>query len=256
MYHPFSVAEAIIASWKVLKNNFAILAIYSVISLIIYGITDFLMGFIFLSDTIASRLVVVFLQMLVQSYLALSFYKLILTLMDKQYYEFEFKDIWPSFKMAFRFIVIGLSYTLLIALFLFVNLLLRNNIIALNIAEFLEVLTIFYLLLRSIFCVCFVVDEDSHAYEALLQSFLITKDNFFKTLTIVLIILAIMIVTLLPIVTLIGLYQPDDESYLFKLAFYLWFVIAFPTVQVIVMVTYRKLVYSHRDIDDTYAETD
>ena len=101
-----------------------------------------------------------------------------------------------------------------------------------------------------------MVDEDSHAYEALLQSFLITKDHFFKTLGIVLIILGFMVGTLLIILTFIGLSQPEEDSYVFRLAFYLWFVIAFPTVQVLVMVTYRKLVYAHQDIDDGFAETD
>jgi hypothetical protein len=65
-----------------------------------------------------------------------------------------------------------------------------------------------------------------------------------------------MIATLLIILTFIGLFQPEEDSYLLKLAFYFWFVIAFPTVQVLVMVTYRKLVYAHQDIDDGYAETD
>ena len=256
MYHPFSVSETIKTSWNVLKGNFAILAIYSVISLVVIGFTEFINSFVFIEDTFGYNLIVYFIQLLVQSYLALSFYKLILTLMDKQYYEFEFREIWPSFRMAFRFIIIGLSYSLLIGTFLFINLLLQDWPILVKIAKFLEVVAIGYLLIRSIFCVCFVVDEDSHAYEALLQSFLITKDHFFKTLSIVLIILAFMIATLLIILTFIGLYQPEEDSFLFKLAFYFWFVIAFPTVQVLVMVTYRKLVYANQDIDDGIAETD
>jgi len=256
MYHPFSVAETIKTSWGVLKGNFAILAIYSVISLVVIGFTEFVNSFMLLDDSIGYQLLVLFIQMLVQSYLALSFYKLILTLMDKAYYEFEFREIWPSFAMAFRFIIIGLSYSILIATFWFINLLLEKQPIIQNIARVLEGIAIGYLLIRSIFCVCFVVDEDSHAYEALLQSFLITKDNFFKTLSVVLIILGFMVATLLIILTFIGLFEPDEDSYILRLAFYLWFVIAFPTVQVLVMVTYRKLVYAHQDIDDGIAETD
>lgn len=255
MYHPFSISETIKTSWNVLRSNFAILAIYSVVSLVVIGFTEFINSFVLLDDSIGYQLVVLFIQMLVQSYLALSFYKLILTLMDKEYYEFEFREIWPSFRMAFRFIIIGLSYSLLIGTFWFVNLVLQEWPVIQGIAKVLGILGICYLLIRSIFCVCFVVDEDSHAYEALLQSFLITKDNFFKTLSIVLIILGFMVATLLIILTFIGLFQPDEESFLFRLAFYFWFVIAFPTVQVLVMVTYRKLVYAHQDIDDDYSET-
>jgi hypothetical protein len=255
MYHPFSVAETIGASWNVLRKNFVTLAIYSFISLIIYGITDFFTSFIFLGDTIAAQLVLVFIQMLIQSYLALSFYKLILTLMDKEFYEFEFKEIWPSLQMAMRFVTIGLCYTILIGTFLFINIVLKNYEAIVSVVQFFELLIILYLLIRSIFCVCFIVDDDSQAFEALLQSFAITKDNFFKTFGIVVIIIAFMIITLLPIVALVGLYHPEEGSYLFKLAFYLWFVIAFPSVQVIIMVTYRKLVYSHQDVDDDIAET-
>ena len=138
MYHPFSVAETIKTSWNVLRGNFAILAIYSVISLVVIGFTEFVNSFVLLDDSIGYQLLVLFIQMLVQSYLALSFYKLILTLMDKQYYEFEFREIWPSFPMAFRFIIIGLSYSLLIGTFWFVNLLLQNWPVIQNIAKFLE----------------------------------------------------------------------------------------------------------------------
>ncbi len=257
MHHPFSISETIKVSWSVLKKNFATLAVYSIISLFIYKIIDFITQFIFISDSIISDLLFVFVQMLVQSYLALSFYKLILRLMDKEYYEFEFKDIWPSFKMAFRFIIIGLCYTVIIGTFLFINIKLKPYPLTLDVVKFFEVLLIIFLLIRSIFCVCFIVDDDSQSFEALMQSFEITKDNFFKTLSVVLIILAFMIVTLIPIVTIVGLLQPEaeDDSYIFKIAFYAWIMIAFPPVQVLIMVTYRKLVYSHQDVDDDIAET-
>jgi len=176
--------------------------------------------------------------------------------MDKQYYEFEFKDIWPSFKMVFRFIMIGLAYTLLAALFLFINLLLKGYPLTLKVVELLEKLAIGYLLIRSVFCVCFIVDEDSHSYEALLQSFIITKDNFLKILLLILIVVGVIAFMLVFILAAIALYESDDESFMFRLGFYIWFVLAFPGVQVIIMVAYRKLVYAHQDVDDGFAETD
>jgi hypothetical protein len=257
MHHPFSVLDTIKVSWNVLKKNFTTLAVYSIISLFIYGVVDFITKFIFISESIINDLIFVFIQMLVQSYLALSFYKLILTLMDKEYYEFEFKEIWPSFGMAFRFIIIGLCYTVLIGTFLFINIQLQPYPLTLDVIKFFEALIIIYLLIRSIFCVCFIVDDDSQSFEALNQSFEITKDNFFNTLGIVIIILGVLIITLIPIVTIVGFFrnEAEDGGVIFKLAFYLWFVIAFPTVQVLIMVTYRKLVYSHQDVDDDIAET-
>lgn len=261
MYHPFSIAETIKTAWNILKKNFVPLVVYAAISLFINEMVDFFNAFIFVGDDRLSQFIVIIIQMLIQSYLALSFYKLILILMDKAYYEFEFKEIVPSFKMTFNFIIIAFAYALLIALLLFINLFIERNI-----AEYDTILTIFrivesclilYLLLRSIFCVCFIVDDDSNPLESLKQSFEATKDNFFKTLGMFFIIIGILLAVLIPIIVLILLsgVNEDTGEYVFRLAFYCWFILTFPFVQVLIMVTYRKLVYSHLDVDDDIAET-
>lgn len=257
MYHPFSIAETIKAAWNVLKRNFATFIVYSILSLFIYGAVDFLTTFVFFGDTLLSRIIIVFSQMLIQSYLALSFYKLILTLMDREYYEFEFKEIWPPLHMAFRFIMIGLYYTVLVVICFTINFFLQQYPSLVNTLEVIELLLFVYLLIRSIFCVCFIADDDSGTIESLKQSFSITRDNFFNTLGMFLIILGFMIITLIPIVAIISFLQPNanEDSYIFKLAFYIWFVISFPSVQVLIMVTYRKLVYSHQDVEDDINET-
>ena len=105
MYHPFSIGETVKSAWNVLKKNFVPLVVYSAISLFIKELVDFLNAFIFVGDDKPTVLITFFIQMIIQAYLALSFYKLILTLMDKQYYEFEFKEIIPSLKMSFNFVI-------------------------------------------------------------------------------------------------------------------------------------------------------
>ena len=257
MYHPFSVGETIKTSWSVLRKNFITLVIYSVISLFVYGFLNILTILLFISDSYLSQTILIFIQLIIQSYLALSFYRLILTLMDKEYYEFEFKEILPSVKMAFNFIAIAIAYGVLIAIIIFINLLVRSYPGILAVLQVIETLLLLYLLIRSIFCVCFIVDEDSGPFESLKQSFNITNNNFFNTVSVVLIILAIMILTLIPIISILSLFNPDqnNHTFLFKLSFYLWFVIAFPTVQVLIMVTYRKLIYSHKDVEDDITET-
>jgi len=261
MYHAFSIAETVRTAWKVLKKNFIPLVVYSAISLFINEIVDFFNAFIFVGDDRLSKFIIIFIQMIIQSYLALSFYKLILTLMDKEYYDFEFKDIVPSFKMTFNFIIIAFGYAVLIALLLFINVLIEHRIeeydTILGIFRVLELIFILYLLLRSIFCVCFIVDDDSSPIESLKQSFEATKDNFFKTLIMFLIVLGFMVAVLIPIfliVQLLGL-DEDNGAYVIKLMYYVWFILTFPAVQVLIMVTYRKLVYSHLDVDDDIAET-
>jgi len=212
-------------------------------------------------DDKTSLIITTLIQMLIQSYLALSFYKLILRLMDREFYEFDFREIIPSFKMTFYFIVIAFAYAVLIAVLLFINVLIEHYIASydtiLNIFRFLESILILYLLMRSIFCICFIADDDSSPLESLIQSFGITKDNFFKTLAVLFIIIGIMLAALVPIILLIILsgINEDTGEYVFKLAFYCWFILVFPFVQVIIMATYRKLVYSHQDVDDDIAET-
>jgi len=257
MYHPFSIVETLKASWGVLRKNFVTLIIFAVISLFVYGFLNFLTIILFINDSLFSRMILFFLQMLIQSYLTLSFYKLILTLMDREYYEFEFQDIMPSVKMAFNFIAIVIGYTFLVVILWFINQLIAPYEIVLVIVQLLEMILILFLLIRSIFCVCFIVDDDSNPMESLRQSFEITKGNFFNTLLIGIIIIAIMIATLLPIISILSLFRAnkDNIDFLFKISFYIWFVIAFPIVQVIIMVTYRKLIYSHLDVDDDITET-
>ena len=261
MYHAFSIAETIRTAWNVLKKNFVPLVVYSAISLFINGLVYFFNAFIFVGDDKISQFSTIIIQMIIQAYLALSFYKLILTLMDKEYYEFEFRDIVPSFKMAFNFIVIAFAYAVLISVLLFVNVLIERyiayNDVILAIFRIAECCLVLYLLLRSIFCVCFIVDDDSSPIESLKQSFNATKDNFFKTLVMFLIVLGFMISVLIPIfliVQLLGL-DEDNGAYVIKLMYYFWFILTFPAVQVLIMVTYRKLVYSHLDVDDDISET-
>lgn len=252
MYHPFSIVETLKVSWDILRKNFVTLIIFAVISLFVYGFLNFLTIILFISDSLFSRTILFFLQMLIQSYLTLSFYKLILTLMDREYYEFEFQDIMPSLKMAFNFIAIVIAYTFLIVILWFINQLVASYEVVVVICQLLEMILVLFLLIRSIFCVCFIVDDDSSPFESLKQSFEITKGNFFNTLLIGIIIIAIMIATLLPIISILSLFNrnKDNIDFLFKISFYIWFVIAFPIVQVIIMVTYRKLIYSHLDVDD------
>jgi hypothetical protein len=257
MVHPFSIVETLKTSWTVLKKNFVTLFIYCIITLVVYGFLKFLPIVLLISDSQGSRVILFFIQLIIQSYLTLSFYKLILTLMDKEYYEFEFKQIWPSFKMAFSFNLIVLAYIFLLTILFIIDQLLKSYPAILLIFQVVEMILVLFLLIRSIFCVCFIADEDSNPYESLKQSFYITRGNFFNTLFIGIIIIAIMIATLIPIISLVSVFgaNKDNIEFLFEVSFCLWFVIAFPMVQVIIMVTYRKLIFSHLDVDDEITET-
>jgi hypothetical protein len=255
MYHPFSIADTIRTAWDVIKKNYVSLIVYSVISLIFYEIISFFTGFIVVYDNQYSQLVFVFFMMLVQSYLVLSFYKLILTLMDREYYEFEFKDILPSLRMALSFVTIGVLYTVLVGSIIFLNLQLDAYPALRVVVDKIEILGVGYLLIRSIFCLCFIVDEDSGPIEALKQSFYITWNNFFKTLGLILITVSFIALLLFIIINIAMLLDNEGNGYIAKIAGICWFAISFPVVQVMIMVSYRKLVYSHKDVDDDVSES-
>jgi hypothetical protein len=255
MYHPFSIAETIKTAWDVIKKNYISLIVYSVISLIFYEVISFFTGFIVVYDNQYSQVAFVFFMMLVQSYLVLSFYKLILTLMDREYYEFEFRDILPSLKMALSFVTIGVLYTFLIGTIIFLNLQVNSYPMLSTVLDKLEILAVGYLLIRSVFCLCFIVDEDSGPVESLKQSFYITWNNFFKVVGLILIVvgfIALLLIIINLIITL--LFDVDSSSYVAKIAAIFWFALSFPLVQVMIMVSYRKLVYSHKDIEDDVSE--
>ena len=91
------------------------------------------------------------------------------------------------------------------------------------------------------FFICFIVDDNSGPFESLGQSFFITKNNILKILA----LLAIIIV-LIAIPVLIAL--------VFSL-FGIALIITYPFVNIILIVAYRKLVYSHKDIEDDLSET-
>ncbi|QJD97355.1 hypothetical protein HH214_16515 [Mucilaginibacter robiniae] len=257
MYHPFSIGETIRTAWDVIKKNYISLIVYSIISLICYEVISFISNFIMVYDNMYSKIAFILFMMLIQSYLALSFYKLILTLIDREYYEFEFRDIVPSFRMALSCVTIGIAYTFFIGSIIFINFLLRDRPEITNILDKVEIIGVGYLLIRSIFCLCFIVDDDSAPFESLRQSFAITRNNFFKIIALILIVLAFVALLLLIINLIITLFfDMDSESsgYAIKVAGILWFAISFPTVQVMIMATYRKLVYSYKDEDDNVSE--
>jgi hypothetical protein len=104
-----------------------------------------------------------------------------------------------------------------------------------NIVEILEVMLILYAALRYMFCACFIVDDNSGPIESLRQSRLLTKSHMIHLLA----LLGMMVVVIALGFVVIG------KAVL----------VLYPFVNVVVIVTYRKLVYSNLDVDDDVAET-
>src|SRR5471030_484672 len=104
MFHPFSIVETLKVSWGVLKKNVATIAVYTILSFSIIIGTGFVVKFILIDLILGS--VGVIISIFLVSFLFLGFIKLIFRLIDKEYYDFEFKDIVPTIKMLFSYIIL------------------------------------------------------------------------------------------------------------------------------------------------------
>jgi hypothetical protein len=232
MYHPFSVTETISIAWHILKKNFATVAVYTLLAFAVGIAFGFLVNWVLIDLVLASIGVVILLVGI--SFIFLGFIKLVFQLIDKEYYEFGFGDIIPKIKM------LG-SYLLLLVIVSTLAVFMSNAIKRLDEGLLQSVLGIFVGLFFEFFflfyfpiCTCFIVDDESGPFESVAQSYQLIKGNFLKYFLLFLLIEAMVFVGSITIVGML-------------------FVI--PFVNILLVVAYRKLVYSHQDVDDDITET-
>lgn len=232
MYHPFSIAETLSIAWHILKKNIATISVYALAALVLFVVLGFIVNYI-LDDAIVDFVILV-ITMIIISFVFLGFIKLIFQLIDREYYDFDLKDIMPKIKMLYSYIIL-LVIVSTIAVFV------RNGIKHLDESLFQSLLGIFSGLLIEVFflfyfpiCACFIVDEDSGPFESVIQSYKLIKGNFLKYSVLFLVIEAMVF---LGSITVIGI------------------IFVIPFVNIILVVAYRKLVYSYKDVDDDITET-
>src|ERR1700759_4457178 len=124
MYHPFSVSDTIKTAWFLVKRNFAMVFIFSLIGFIIL-IAELTIIRFFLPETLLYLIAGAIVFLITLSFVILGFIKLIFQLIDREYYDFDFSDIVPKFKMIF-------SYLLLFTLVFTISFALNKSIETLN----------------------------------------------------------------------------------------------------------------------------
>ena len=232
MYHPFSVTETINISWQILRKNFATIAVYSLLAFVIVIVLGFII-YNLITDSILTSIGVVFLLVVI-SFVFLGFIKLVFQLIDKQYYDFDFNDIVPKMKMLLSYLMLLVIVSSLAVLMTNVIRKLDDGMIQSLLGIFIGVFFQFFFLFYFPICTCFIVDDESGPFESVVQSFQLIKGNFLKYF---LLFLLIETLVLIGSFTVVGML----------------FVI--PFVNIILVVAYRKLIYSHLDVDDDIAET-
>src|ERR1700742_3671727 len=234
MYHPFSVADTIKTSWYIFKRNFITITVFSVISFILLYLLEISIELIVSPEAFAGKMFVSFLLILTQAYTTLGLYKLIFTLIDSEYYEFEFKQVIPGFKMVISYLAVAFILAFVITNFAILVEYLENYPLVDEIIKIAGLVIALYLFLRIMFFNTFIVDDHSGPIESLKQSFKLTKGYFFKVFIILLIIILFIAV-------------PAFLSEFFPLLS-LIIIFTYPFVNIILVVTYRKLIYSHLDV--------
>lgn len=233
MYHPFSVADTLKTAWYLLRKNFAVIAIYSLIAILITIVLGVLFFFV-LTDNLSESIGVVIVLVSV-SFIFLGFIKLIFQLIDREYYDFEFGDIVPKVKMLFSYLLLLIIVsTLSVILTRAIDLLnkgIAQNILGIVIGAFFQFFFLFYFPV----CACFIVDDASGPFESVVQSFTLIRGNFLKYLMLFLII--------------------EGMVFIGSLPFGLGMIFVVPFVNIILVVAYRKLIYSHQDVEDDPVET-
>jgi len=241
MYHPFSVLDILKTSWYLFKRNFITIIVFSVISFILLSLLGLMVEMLIAPEAFASTMLVSFILILTQAYTTLGLYKLIFTLIDSEYYEFEFKQVIPGFKMIISYLAVAFILAFIITNFaVLVDYLEKYEVID-NVIKTIGVIAALYFFLRIMFFNTFIVDDHSGPIESMKQSFRLTKGYLLKVLVILGIILLF-----------IGV--PAKISQYYPLVS-IMIMFTYPFVNIILAVTYRKLVYSHQDVDDSLNET-
>ena len=241
MYHPFSIAETLKTAWNIFRRNFITIIVYSVVVFFVIFILGLVLAAIFNSTGYYTDLLVSFIIIVFQAYTTLGLYKLIFTLIDSEFYEFEFSQILPRFTNLVSYLVVEFLFAaIFVAYKLFLDKVVTNEVLN-DIFIFLGVIVMLYLVLRVMFFNTFIVDDNSGPFESIKQSVQLTKGYFLKVLSILGVIIVLIAI-------------PAQISQFFPLAS-LFIIFSYPFVNIILMVTYRKLVYSHQDVDDDVTET-
>jgi hypothetical protein len=237
MYHPFSVAETIKTAWNIFKGNFITIIVYSIITFVLIDLLKYANEIFNFNHDFNTTVALFVVGMFIQTYTTLGLYKLTFTLIDSQYYEFNISQVLPRLKMIVSFISIGLLTAFVVVnITILINYLFKSNELLLALAEFIGAVGSIYLAVRFLFCICFIVDDLSGPLEALKQSFVLTRGHNLKIILIVLISIVLIAV---------GYLIPQSLGMIFT----------YPLVNLIFIEAYRKLVYSHQDVDDDVAET-
>ncbi|MBE7175278.1 MAG: glycerophosphoryl diester phosphodiesterase membrane domain-containing protein [Mucilaginibacter polytrichastri] len=236
MYHPFSIKETLFMAWKVIRENFMTVILFSaIISVIQIFVIPFIYLIVFDPKNVYTNLFIGVPLLLLMAASTLSLYKLIFVLIDQEFYEFEFRQILPRFRNVYRVAIIGFIIAAG-AVFFQVGMQQLDQIshAVAVIVNITSVIATFYIGLRLQFTFCYILDDDSTIREAMMQSVELTRNNSWNMFLLFLIV--------------VGLVALGFITFVIGIVF------TYPFVNTLLVVSYRRLAYSKQDVDDQVTE--
>src|ERR1700712_3358804 len=165
MYHPFSIAETTKTAWDIFKKNFVTIMVYSTISFLLLSVLVIITSLLFSSEDFTEKMISSFILIFVQAYTTLGLYKLIFTVIDSEYYEFEFRQVLPAFKSIMSYLGVIFLIAFLITTFHFLMVPLDDYPNIQTVLQNIAALFALYIALRIMFFITFAVDDQSGAIE-------------------------------------------------------------------------------------------
>lgn len=239
MKNSFSVKEVLQTAWDITRSNLLILMGYSAVAFVSLFVLQFLSIFVMSSGSAFLNFIGLAIVLLGNSVATLGFYKLTFKLIDdNDEVDFDFKTIMPSWKNISSFIsitlllgfivsTITLIYTQLLKLNNFATYVetVKNTPYLIGVLGFIGFIVFVLATMRFMFFPCFIVDDNASSFHSLRQSRELTYGNLTRIVTILLLVICFIIVGFL--------------------ALGVGIIITYPFTNVILVVTYRKLVYSY-----------
>jgi hypothetical protein len=231
-------------AWNFAKKNIWILLGFTALQfVVILMITTFLTGTLGGESTTAVILQNVILS-LFDAFFTVAFYQVIFKQIDEEG-EPEFPDFVPNLMKALNFvlvkIIIGVILVFLIGIISSVYFLNTPDIDTTDVLS-LKLLPVFlliavpvtYFTIRLCFVVCFIVDQESGASEAISQSWTLTKNHFWLIFVLFLVIFALNI--------------------LGAMALFVGLLFTVPLSSIILIITYRQMVNHYAEEEEILIE--
>ena len=235
MERGFSVIEVLETAWDITKKNFIVIVGYSVMAFISLFVVQFVSTFLIASSNVFINFLTLFFVLIINSIATLGFYKLAFHLIDHEEEEVTFSSVIPSWQNISSFISLTLLLGFIVAtlnlIYVKLNTLesfsefvetIKDSPALVEILAAVALILVFLLTMRFMFFPCFIVDDNSTSFESLRQSRQLTENNLMKIITVLLVVVGFIVLGFL--------------------ALGVGIIVTYPFTNIVLVVTYRKLV--------------